>query len=559
MKKILHILIAIAITSTLSGLAYGAEPVAASQEIGPAEPSAEEAYVFPVVKPEIYLYGGYRFVDLDGSARADEYEYLHDAIMLGGEIKAFKFPHRFHLEIEMKNRKDYFGDMSYSYEDIVLFRGINRTIFHNLDNIILLDLNPSSANPGVDVRDSGTQYGIKTGMNTVFLRFKTHDFPFHVYLDGGYLVKEGSQQQRFLLGSGGNNNIIRTSQSRNIDWKTQNMTIGMNSHLGPVEIDISHGEKRFDTGGTAVFFDSYTATTGTGARAAGVYPHNLIPELKGSTNTLKLHTSYTGGLVASATFSRTDRENRDSRAKADYLLGAGEITWVASPKLSLFIKYRHKETDLDNPESVTTSDRTNAANTYTYAVESSITSITDVLTGVVRYRPMPGLTLRADYIYEDIRRNHVEELRLEHATQKNTASLAADMRIIKGLSIKAKYMHKDINNPAYNIDPDYSDEGRLSVSWMPVSRLSTLISYIVTKEKRSDLHFLETSGSVTRGEKRDVKRDRLLGSVTVSLLKYLSATATYSYIHNNTRQDIEYHDSTGAPQIDPFVPDKSIS
>jgi hypothetical protein len=56
----------------------------------------------------------------------------------------FSFPHRFHLELDIKNRKDYFGDISYAYEDIILFRGINRTLFHNLDNISLVDLDPAT-------------------------------------------------------------------------------------------------------------------------------------------------------------------------------------------------------------------------------------------------------------------------------------------------------------------------------------------------------------------------------------------------------------------------------
>ncbi len=64
--------------------------------------------------------------------------------------------------------------------------------------------------------------------------------------------------------------------------------------------------------------------------------HNLIPELKSSTNTLKLHTSYTGGLVASATLSQTDKENRDSGAKADYLFAAGDVTWMPMTAADLF-------------------------------------------------------------------------------------------------------------------------------------------------------------------------------------------------------------------------------
>ena len=38
----------------------------------------EETYSFPSIKPDILIYGGYRFVSSEGSRRAEEYEYLHD-------------------------------------------------------------------------------------------------------------------------------------------------------------------------------------------------------------------------------------------------------------------------------------------------------------------------------------------------------------------------------------------------------------------------------------------------------------------------------------------------
>ena len=58
--------------------------------------------------------------------------------------------------------------MGYSYKDLVLFRGINRTLFHNLDNISLIDLNPATASPGVAVRDRGEKYGVEGGLNNLF-------------------------------------------------------------------------------------------------------------------------------------------------------------------------------------------------------------------------------------------------------------------------------------------------------------------------------------------------------------------------------------------------------
>ncbi len=522
-------------------------------------------YEYPEIKPEISLYGGYRHVNLSGAARVEEYEYLHNSISLGGELRAFSFPHRLHFDLDFKNRKDYFGDVSYAYRDVILFRGINRTLFHNLENITLLDLEAGTLSPGVAVRDVNERYGTKTGMSSVFLRFKTPDFPAHLYIDGTFIERSGDVQQRFMGGSGWWNNIVRVSQKRNVDQQTKEITIGANSHLGPLEVEFSHSEKRFEAGGDKVLFEAYGPAGFPPflvVRQAGVFPHNLTPELKGSSDTIKIHTSYTGALVASATFSRIERENRDSGAKADYFIGAGEVTWVASTNLTVFLKYRHKEVDVDNPDSVTITDRTNLSNSYTYSnVKQSVSSVNDIFSGIVRYRPIKGLALRGEYSYENTRRKDAADWTLPDSTQKNTVALSADLRVIKGLNLKAKYTHKDINNPSTNMQPDHSDEGKVSISWIPLPKINALVTYSIAKEKRNGLLFLdELQNPISGPEKRDVTRESLLGNITFLVLKDLSLTASYANMHNKVQQDIAYNiDGILPPGYDSMVPYKNTA
>lgn len=548
MKKLLYTLCISAVFLAFGGAEAAETDAQEAAQSANSEPAEQEgAYAFPVIKPEIYVYGGYGFISTEGSERAAEYEYLHSSPAFGGELRMFSFPHRFHLDLNIKNKKDFFGDVTYMYKDVVRFRGISTSLFHNLENVRLIDLDPSTLSPGVDVRDADQKYGIRSGMNSVFLRFKTPDYPFHLYLDGSLIERNGSQQQRSLLGSGSFNNVVRASQSREIDMDTKNVTLGMNTHLGPVEIDLSHGEKRFSTDGDKVLYDFYSASA---ARAAGVFPHNMIPELKGSSNTIKLHTSYTGRLVGSATFSKIDRENTDSNVKADYFIGAGEISWMASPRLAVFLKYRHKEIDVDTPATVAITDRTNPLNSYIYPVEPAISSITDSAAAIVRYRPVSGVTVRAEYGFEDIRRTVSSEWDVPQSTQRNTLSLSTDIRVAKGVSLKARYAHKYIENPAYNYEPDNSDEGRMSVSWLPAPRLNTLLSYIVTREKRDDLRFTDTPDA----RNREVNRNRVLWTLTYLLMKDLSVTGSYSYMSDKTEQDIAFRDPAGVAQVDPFVP-----
>jgi predicted porin len=557
MKKIISLLLTLSMVTVFYHSVSVADDAMSDASQGSDN---ESAYTFSEIKPETAITAGYRFVDLSGSERAAEYEYLHNSLVLNGHARLFSYPHRFHFDLDFKNTKDYFGDLWYSYKENIFVRIINRTVFHNLDTITLIDLDPATGSPGVDVRDAGEDYDTKTGITDGFLKLKAPNFPLHFYVNTRLIQKDGTMQQRSFGGSGWfNPPQFRISQKRDVDWETRKITVGANSHLGPIEVDFSHGEKRLDVGHDSVFFDNYgQAGFGPppGMRPSGEWPHNLVPELKSSSNTLKLHTSYTGRLVASATLSTIDRENRFSNAEADVFIGAGNVTWVPSKKLAFFVRYRHKDLDIDNPGSITITDRTNPLNTYGDPdVRPSISSRTNTVSVTGRYRPVKKLTFRAKYTYDDVQRSKAHEWHLPDSTEKNSASLSADVRVKKGLKLKAVYTYKNIDDPAYNTDPDDANEGKLSVTWIPFPRINTLVSYSIAKEERDHLHFTDFDGA----DDRDVKRERLLGSVTVLALDDLSCTASYAYIHNKTEQDIVYDDNAGNPQVDPSVPYKDTA
>lgn len=516
-------------------------------------------YLFPEIGPEIDLKTGYRLIDLKGTGRVEEYEYLHDSPYLSGEAVYFSFPYRLNVELELKNKKDYYGDMSFSFKDIIFFRSISRSIFHNLDNIVPFAFDPVTGLPSTYTGDPGEVYGIRSGIHSLYLRFKAPDYPFHIYLDGRLIDREGIRQQTDLIGSGYFNNILIKTRKREIDWMLKEVSIGMNSHLGPVEIDLSHGENRFDIKGDNIFYDPYSRSgfSPPFLREAGIFPHNLIPEIRGSSNTIKIHTSYTGGIVASASASRIEKDNKDSGAKVDYIIGSGEVMWMPMPRFALFLKYRHRERDMDNPSSVSITDISNPANSYTYLLKDAISSTSDTISGILRYRPFKGLTLRVEYTFDNIRRDFAEVWGMPSTTEKGNLIISADMKPHRTLNIKARYIHKKTENPAYNYEPERADEGRLSLTWMPINRINAFFSYAVSKERSSDIYFRDTD---SLGE-RDVKRDRITGTVTFLVIDNLSLSATYSYIHNRTSQDITMETYTPPynPLRDSMVPYKDLA
>jgi hypothetical protein len=525
MKRILILLFSILVISNNVIFAEETDKDETEEEI------QEELYIyqFPDIKPKFYGSIGYRFIDLSGSERAGEFEYLHSSIAGSGLFIAYPFPHRLHLELDVLNENDFFGDVRYAYKDTILFRGLTRKVFHNLDNIALSDSDSSDLYT-VNREDVGEKYGIEKSMSKLFLRLKMPQFPFHIYINGNFITKEGTQQQRFLANYG---TIDRESTKREIDWNSRDIGIGANSHLGPVEIDIFHSEKRLEINKENIMENSYDGK---------LLPHNLMPEIEGSMTSLKLHTAYTGRLVAAATLSWIDRENLDSKAKAGYFIGAGDITYMPNERLTFFAKYRHKKTDMDNPDSIPVNYLGYSDYTSPITVKPSISSNVDLLSSTVRYRPFNRVTLNAEYIYERTERDNADEWNLPRVTARDILSFSLNTSIIKKLNLRAKYTHQEVDTPAYNNQPDSSDEGKISLSWSPLNWASALVSYSIMKANRDNIYYIDEGVQVTANN-RERWLDRLLGSISFIVFDNLTITTSYYYLSNKTEQDLLYNNT----------------
>lgn len=161
----------------------------------------------------------YYWVSRDRSARAGEYEFLEKSV--GGVLQTEwdPLPHRFSLDTNYLNRKDFFGEMDYAYRDVVVVNLLTRGVFHNLDHLNLGADDPTT--PGVSFTDlnPADQYGVESQLRKGFIRFKYPDFPFHVYAEAITIDREGKVQQIFLRGFTGG--LDKVSQSRDIDWNSQ--------------------------------------------------------------------------------------------------------------------------------------------------------------------------------------------------------------------------------------------------------------------------------------------------------------------------------------------------
>jgi hypothetical protein len=128
------------------------------------------------------------------------------------------------------------------------------------------------------------------------------------------------------------------------------------------------------------------------------------------------------------------------------------------------------------------------------------------------------------------------------------------MRLSSKLSLKARYRYKAYDDPAYNTQADDSHSGDVSLTWIPLSRLTVFAGYGLTKESRDNLHLL-TEGIDVGADGRDVFRSRATAVVTYVLSEDLSLTGSYAYWESRVEQDVAYGNNGDplSPFLDPGV------
>lgn len=480
---------------------------------------------------------GYRWNMTSGNPMAGEYQYQHSSVAGSALIEYDPLPNRFLLESYYENSKDYFAELDYSYGDMVMLTVMTRSLFHNTDHYAI---GGSTTGMTVTDLDPADEYGTSNAMNRAQVRFKTPDFPFHIYLEAKSQEKHGSYQQRFMNSFTSGDKMSRT---REIDWETEEAKATVNSHLSWVEVEYSHATKKFaDTKNKDL--------TDTGAIT---YTHNLVPDVESSTDTIKVHTSHTGRIAAAATYASGERENKDSGAKSTFTNAAGDISWIPTKDLTVAVKYRHYAVDADNADTVTS---VSLLGMTTYNVRNAISYTKDIMTGLVRYRATKDLTLRGEVGLEDLQRDWgTATWALDEKVSRTTMRLGATYRLTNRIMLRGDISRQSASVPGDSVDntyPETSDQARATVTWTPKSWFTMLLTGGTVREERSDLGAPFT-------DKRTSERNRFLGSFTFLAGRSTTITPSYSFFQNKQDGPIAYTEVSSAITAETGVPYADVS
>jgi hypothetical protein len=480
-----------------------------------------------------------------GTVKAGEYYYDGNSTSGGFFFKTAHLPQRIHLELDFYNANEWSGDFRYSYLDNIMIRFLPRRFYHNLDNLTVYDFTGGvDVTADIEINDQGIDdYGLRTDIDKYSLRFKTPDFPFHIYGEGEIVRRKGTQQARFLGGSAffgpvAGPNLVRVTESRQIDQENRAFTLGTNVHLGPVEIDISHKNRSFKN---IIADPIYAYENSTGIPIDSV--HNVTPELGATTNTLKIHTSHSGRLFASATLSKTSKENDYSGVEAENTLSYGEIFWLPASYLSFTTKFRHQENEASAPATVTA---TNWLGTPTvYIINAGVESKTDTASLGLRFSLIPRTNLKLKYTkkIKKVEDQSSLDWSTPPETTKDEYELAVSNWVIPKVRATAKIIHREVssklNTTSVNNEPDQTNQFNLGITWSVSPRVVAYGSSYVAREETKN----NRMDGVTDANTAEALRQQHLVSLSFLVNDKLTISPTYTYISDEQGRDIVWEGS----------------
>jgi hypothetical protein len=281
---------------------------------------------------------------------------------------------------------------------------------------------------------------------------------------------------------------------------------------------------------------------------AVAYTHNQISDTESSTDTIRVHSSHTGRIAASATYSAGERENKNSNVKADLVNAGADFTWIPSKDVTVSLRYRHAEVSQDGPVTVTSVSLGGAT---TYSVRDAISTTRDALAGYVRYRATDRLTVRGEIIQDALTREFDQNAwELDKDITRLTARFGATYRVLNRLILRGDVSHQSADVPANSVDNTYNDTtraARASLTWVPSTWFNLLLSGGTVLEKRDQLAPPFTGP-------RETERNRAQGSMTFVVGKRTAIIPTYAVFQNTTNAAVAYTGLANSITVEDGVP-----
>ena len=503
---------------------------------------------------------GYRFITPDGPvAAASPYGRLKSGVNGGFSAGTLGADLKLTVDGSFLHEDDYHTALFFDYGGLARFHAESIALWHNL---LREEVNPGTLE--LRTLDKNVTYGTRTAITQAETRIKLGNNPIHLNLGYWELKREGYQQLRFsdhYFGTTANSVITEANRINSI---TREGNIGLDAHLGL--INFSYGFRIRDFSNEAAD-PRYTFTNNAGGTLTpGSQAHDVVPDNQVTSHTIKLFSDLSGGLVGTASYNLTQRENNGghgdtvaSEHPGDVIhSAAGDLTYTPSKLYSLALKYRHREIDRDTPASLYypySNIPASPSGVYTTTtgellVRPSISSVKDTLIFSATFRPAPKVIYRLEYNAELETRDNVRDALAaagsptaihSDSRQTHTGTATFYWKPVTGVKVNASYSYATCDNPSYGASFSDRHIGKLLVTYTANGKWGATGSFIAQNESGEQTVSTVSPAPVAAYESpRENRTGSANASVWFSPLERLTVTTHYSYLEADTNQSTLY-------------------
>ena len=395
-------------------------------------------------------------------------------------------------------------------------------------------------------------------------RIKLGNNPIHLNLGYWELSRRGTDQLRFGDYYFGDPQNGVVSVNRQVDQITREGNVGADAHLG--FFDIAYGFRIRDFSNQAPDIRYPFVVTGNGSITPGNQATDVISDSRVTSHTVKLYSDMSGGLVGTAVYVLTHRENDVDRgdarpsSKPEQTLHsvAGDLTYTPLKELSFAFKYRRLQTEQESPSTVSSAfsqipgvppiPGVYTATPGLLLVRPSIDTVKDTFSLSGTFRPNQQMTYRLEYRAVLESRDNVPDSDLtpgdptalhSEYRQSHTGLANVSWRPFTGLRVNAAYTYCTTDNPEWKASASEKHKGELFVTYTRRGAWGTTASFITTYEQsQSNDTTVAPAPVASYTLPRENRTYSANGSVWFSPVERLTVTANYSYLETTSDQSV---------------------
>jgi hypothetical protein len=500
---------------------------------------------------------GYRAVSTEHNPnRAAPHSLLKSGPTADLELKFLDPQRRFILFGNYLNESDYLFSADFDNRGLIRVNLESEKLFHNLDH---LSYDRPDASDNADrfkihfVPDSAeADYSVEVGIDQISLKAKLPSYPVHLTLGYWRLQRSGHKQMTYFNENPASDCTVchMTSKTRKIDRVTEEVTLGLDTHVGYLNFAVEQLVREFRDR-EEVPYDSFGTFPPHNNQewAAGRYPHDDAPDSRLVATTFKTSTSPSGGLVASAGFTIGKKENLSDlgseiypiEAESDFRKGCADLTYTPHPKLTLNFRYRMLDQSSSTPSQLWLSQ----ADPATIDIRQTMDLERATYFAKLAYRPLAKLTLMAEYERKDLHRSQTGpavddpfdpywELPEDENINRYRISFISRPVGPSTLRLTGWYEILTSDDPAYGISVENQQQFFTGINWTPTKRFGMTGNLRLKRGVNTNFSRSDSSHEIDRTQHQEDVTFGLWSQLTDAL----SLNLHYGYLRSDISQDV---------------------